>query len=48
MTDVNHMAGQWRAAGTVESNHHRLVGKRYRKKLLHSSVEMCQEHIQQP
>lgn len=35
-------------AGTLESDHHRLVGKKYRKKLLHSSLEMSQEHIKQP
>jgi len=50
MTDMNHTARQQRPAllGLSASDHHRLVGGKFRKKPLHSSVEMGQEHIQQP
>lgn len=48
MTDMNHMARHGRAVllGLWDSQHHRSVGGRFRKTPLHSSAEMCWEHIQ--
>lgn len=47
---MSHIARQRRAAllGLSDSNHHRLVGGRFRKKPLRSGMELCREHIQQP